>query len=168
MAGNKTKVLQPSSSESGQHTLFAFSLVGLITRSAAFAEDPPWSRHSGRRFVAASRSGLCRTLACQSLSPPLTAAAVAMVLAWRRAPPLAYIAASLGTLIGADLPNLGKLQGLAAPIASIGGAGSFDGVFLTGIIAVLLPSLGPETASAQYPGARMRPTPEGPLWEPDA
>jgi hypothetical protein len=29
----------------------------------------------------------------------------------------------LGTLIGADLLNLGKIQGLGAPVASIGGAG---------------------------------------------
>jgi len=74
--------------------------------------------------------------------PPLVAAAVAMILAWRRAPPLAYIAGSLGTLIGADLLNLGRIQSLQAPVASIGGAGTFDGVFLTGIIAVLLPPMG--------------------------
>jgi uncharacterized membrane protein len=41
-------------------------------------------------------------------------------------------------LIGADLRNLDTLHGLGAPIASIGGAGTFDGIFLTGIIAVLL------------------------------
>jgi uncharacterized membrane protein len=33
---------------------------------------------------------------------------------------------------------LGRLRGLGAPIVSIGGAGTFDGIFLTGIIAVLL------------------------------
>ena len=44
----------------------------------------------------------------------------------------------MGTLIGADLLNLGKIHGLGAPIASIGGAGTFDGVFLSGILAVLL------------------------------
>ncbi len=38
----------------------------------------------------------------------------------------------------ADLLNLGKIQGLGAPVASIGGAGTFDGIFLTGILAVLL------------------------------
>jgi uncharacterized membrane protein len=54
------------------------------------------------------------------------------------APPLAYIAGSLGTLIGADLLNIGSIQGLGAPVASIGGAGTFDGVFLSGILAVLL------------------------------
>jgi uncharacterized membrane protein len=74
--------------------------------------------------------------------PPLAAAFVAMVLAWRRAAPLAYIAGTLGTLIGADLLNLGRVQGLGAPIASIGGAGTFDGVFVTGIIAVLLSPMG--------------------------
>jgi uncharacterized membrane protein len=74
--------------------------------------------------------------------PPIIAALVAMALAWRRAPPLAYIAGSLGTLIGADLLNLDKIQGLGAPIASIGGAGTFDGVFLSGILAVLLSAVG--------------------------
>lgn len=54
------------------------------------------------------------------------------------AAPLAYIAGTLGTLIGADLLNLHLVQGLGAPIVSIGGAGTFDGVFLTGVLAVLL------------------------------
>jgi len=70
--------------------------------------------------------------------PPVVAALTALVLSRRLAPPVAYISGSLGTLIGADLLNLGKIPGLGAPIASIGGAGTFDGVFLTGIIAVLL------------------------------
>lgn len=80
--------------------------------------------------------------------PPLVAALAAMALGWRRAAPLAYIAGSLGTLIGADLLNLGRIQGLGAPIASIGGAGTFDGVFLSGIIAVLL---SPVAARAREP-----------------
>jgi len=37
-----------------------------------------------------------------------------------------------------DLLNLGKIRGLGASVASIGGAGTFDGIFLTGIFAVLL------------------------------
>lgn len=73
--------------------------------------------------------------------PPLIAAVVALLLSWRRAAPLAYIAGSIGTLVGADLLNLGKVRGLGAPMASIGGAGTFDGVFLVGIVAVLLASL---------------------------
>ena len=70
--------------------------------------------------------------------PPLAAALVAFVLAWQEAAPLAYIAGSMGTLIGADLLNLEKIHGLGAPVASIGGAGTFDGVFLAGILAVLI------------------------------
>ncbi|HXG20988.1 MAG TPA: DUF1614 domain-containing protein, partial [Methylomirabilota bacterium] len=70
--------------------------------------------------------------------PPLVAAAVGLLLAPDHAPALAYISGSLGCLIGADLLNLHKLAGLGAPIASIGGAGTFDGIFFTGVIAVLL------------------------------
>jgi len=73
--------------------------------------------------------------------PPLVATAAALLLSRRYAPPLAYIAGSLGTLIGADLLNLGKIQGLGAPVASIGGAGTFDGIFVAGILSVLLATL---------------------------
>ncbi|MGH7037107.1 MAG: DUF1614 domain-containing protein [Stellaceae bacterium] len=86
--------------------------------------------------------------------PGLTAAAVSLLLAWRRAAPLAYIGGSLGTLIGADLLNLGKVQGLGAPVAAIGGAGTFDGIFLAGIIAVLIASLfEPSGRPGPHPGA---------------
>ncbi|MGD0979199.1 MAG: DUF1614 domain-containing protein [Candidatus Bathyarchaeia archaeon] len=51
---------------------------------------------------------------------------------------IAYVSGVLGTLIGADLSNLNRIPKLGAPVASIGGAGTFDGIFLTGIIAVLL------------------------------
>ena len=70
--------------------------------------------------------------------PVVITAIVAMILSREDSAPLAYIAGSLGTLIGADLTNLDKVRGLGAPIASIGGAGTFDGIFLTGILAVLL------------------------------
>ncbi len=53
-------------------------------------------------------------------------------------PALAYVAGSMGCLIGADLLNLDEVEGLGAPVASIGGAGTFDGIFMTGIFAVLL------------------------------
>ena len=43
-----------------------------------------------------------------------------------------------GALIGADLSNLHRVGELSAPVVSIGGAGTFDGVFLTGLIAGLL------------------------------
>ncbi len=77
-------------------------------------------------------------IAVPMIVPPLVAAGVALPLAFRRAPPLAYVSGSMGTLIGADLLNLGKIARLGAPVVSIGGAGTFDGVFLTGILAGLL------------------------------
>jgi uncharacterized membrane protein len=73
--------------------------------------------------------------------PAVTTAIVAILLSRDNAAPLAYVAGSVGTLIGADLTNLDKVSGLGAPVASIGGAGTFDGIFLTGILAVLLASL---------------------------
>jgi uncharacterized membrane protein len=73
--------------------------------------------------------------------PPITAAIVAFVLSTGHPTIIAYVAGVLGTLIGADLSNLRKIPHLGAPLASIGGAGTFDGVFLSGIIAVLLAGL---------------------------
>ena len=69
--------------------------------------------------------------------PPVVAVLAALIFSWKNPAPMAYVAGSLGTLIGADLLNLDRIHGLGAPIASIGGAGTFDGVFLVGIIAVL-------------------------------
>jgi uncharacterized membrane protein len=75
--------------------------------------------------------------------PPLAAALVAIFLGRamqvsRSTHVIAYVSGVLGTLIGADLTNLSRIADLGAPVASIGGAGTFDGVFLTGIVAVLL------------------------------
>jgi uncharacterized membrane protein len=75
--------------------------------------------------------------------PPIVAALTAWLLiglfgGYAHRDAIAYVSGVLGTLIGADIANLGKLRDLGAPVASIGGAGTFDGVFLTGIVAVLL------------------------------
>jgi uncharacterized membrane protein len=75
------------------------------------------------------------------LVPAAATACVALLLSRRHAAPLAYVCGSLGTLIGADLLNLDKIQGLGAPVASIGGAGTFDGIFVTGLLAVLYAGL---------------------------
>lgn len=81
------------------------------------------------------------------LLPPAVAAMTAILLAPELpgheslAPRAAYMAGTLGTLIGADLAHLLNRRTLAvldAPLLSIGGAGTFDGIFLAGIIAVLL------------------------------
>jgi uncharacterized membrane protein len=80
-------------------------------------------------------------IAVPTFVPPVVTALAALVFARRHVAAVAYAGGSLGTLIGADLLNLGAVRGLGAPVASIGGAGTFDGIFLTGIVAVLLASL---------------------------
>jgi uncharacterized membrane protein len=77
-------------------------------------------------------------IAVPVFAPVIATAILAFILSREYAAPLAYIGGSMGTLIGADLSNLDKINGLGAPVASIGGAGTFDGIFLTGILAVLL------------------------------
>ena len=77
-------------------------------------------------------------IAVPVFAPVVTTAILAFILSREYAAPLAYIGGSMGTLIGADLLNLDKIGDLGAPVASIGGAGTFDGIFLTGILAVLL------------------------------
>lgn len=77
-------------------------------------------------------------IAIPPLIPPLTAAAISLTILPHRAAALAYISGSLGTLIGADLLNLRHMDELGAGVVSIGGAGTFDGVFLSGVLAVLL------------------------------
>jgi uncharacterized membrane protein len=80
-------------------------------------------------------------IAVPVFAPVVVTAILAFLLSREYAAPLAYIGGSMGTLIGADLLNLDKIGGLGAPVASIGGAGTFDGIFLTGILAVLLAGL---------------------------
>jgi uncharacterized membrane protein len=80
-------------------------------------------------------------IALPPILPSVATAVIALVLDRQAAPSTAFIAGTLGTLIGADLLNLGRIRDLGAPVASIGGAGTFDGVFTIGIIAVLLAGL---------------------------
>ena len=74
--------------------------------------------------------------------PPVSAAITSIILAL--IPPkcnpsiIAYISGTFGTLIGADLMNIGKIGEMGAPMVSIGGAGTFDGIYLTGIVATSL------------------------------
>ncbi|BAL81192.1 DUF1614 domain-containing protein [Caldisericum exile] len=70
--------------------------------------------------------------------PPIITAIVALILSRQYAPIIAYVSGTLGTLIGADILNLNNVSELGAPVVSIGGAGTFDGIFLTGILSTLL------------------------------
>jgi uncharacterized membrane protein len=69
---------------------------------------------------------------------PLISAITGLLLCPGNAAPLAYVCGTMGVLIGADLLRLPAIRQMGVPVASIGGAGTFDGIFLTGIVAALL------------------------------
>lgn len=72
------------------------------------------------------------------LIAPLSSSIIALALDHAHAAHLAYVTGVFGVLIGADILNINKVRELNTPLASIGGAGTFDGIFLTGILAALL------------------------------
>lgn len=72
------------------------------------------------------------------LIAPLSAAFIAFIADPQHSAPLAYVSGTIGVIIGADILRLKDIRGLGTPLASIGGAGTFDGIFITGIVAVLL------------------------------
>lgn len=71
---------------------------------------------------------------------PLTAALSALILAPspELAPPIAFVAGVIGTLVGADFFHIGAFIRTPVGVASIGGAGTFDGIVLAGILAAFL------------------------------
>lgn len=77
-------------------------------------------------------------IALPALIPALVAAALGLIFLPQMAPPVAFIAGVLGPLIGADLLHLGDLQRISTGVASIGGAGTFDGIVLSSLVATLL------------------------------
>jgi uncharacterized membrane protein len=76
-----------------------------------------------------------------ALLPPVAAAAMALALGGHQVATVAYVSGTLGTLAGADLLNLPRVRALGGGLVSIGGAGTFDGVFLSGLGAVLIATL---------------------------
>ena len=70
--------------------------------------------------------------------PGCLAALLALFLAPAHAPGVALCAGVLGPLIGADLLHLRDLGRRGAGLLSIGGAGTFDGIVVSGFLAVML------------------------------
>jgi uncharacterized membrane protein len=77
-------------------------------------------------------------IALPGFVPPFVAAIGALILAPEQATPIAFVAGVLGPLIGADLLHLRDVERIATGMASIGGAGTFDGIVLSGIVAAYL------------------------------
>jgi uncharacterized membrane protein len=81
-------------------------------------------------------------IATPAFGPPTMTAFITFLINWVSPvtcpTQIAYVGGTLGALIGADILNLSRLSELQAPSVSIGGAGTFDGVYLTGLVSVLL------------------------------
>ncbi len=79
-------------------------------------------------------------IAVPALVPPLTSAVTVSILLGAGIIPgiIAYSAATLGSLTGADILRLFKeLEKLPPGLVSIGGVGVFDGIFLSGALALV-------------------------------
>jgi uncharacterized membrane protein len=132
----------------GQSTVLAVNVGGALIPTGVSlllaARDDLWGQAAaGVAIVAAVAWRIARPvpglgIALPGLVPPIVAAFAALVIASPAPAALAYIAGTLGTLIGADLLHLGRVRDLGAGMVSIGGAGTFDGVFMSGILAALL------------------------------
>jgi len=96
--------------------------IGIIAAASRFLSTPIYGIGIGMPLIVA----------------PVLAVLVALLLGAEHRAPLAYVAGTTGVLIGADLLRLPDVARMGAPMASIGGAGTFDGIFLTGVLAVLL------------------------------
>jgi uncharacterized membrane protein len=81
-----------------------------------------------------------RGIVLPAFIPPIFSALLALIFASGFAAPTAFVSGVLGTLIGADILKLKKIQKISPGMVSIGGAGVFDGIFFVGIVSVLLTS----------------------------
>ncbi|AAL63887.1 conserved hypothetical protein [Pyrobaculum aerophilum str. IM2] len=74
-----------------------------------------------------------------ALAPPIIAVLSALIAGG--GPVATYITAVYGTIIGADVLNIKKVLAYKPPFVSIGGAGVFDGIYLSGVVATALSGL---------------------------
>jgi uncharacterized membrane protein len=143
----------PSTLRVRQETIIAVNVGGCLIPVALAAYESlhlmatGWQPLSGLLLAIFINTVMCYRMAkpiegigiaMPGLLPPLIAAMSALLLVPDQAPPVAFVAGVLGPLIGADLLHLRDVSKLSTGIASIGGAGTFDGIVLSGIVAAYL------------------------------
>ena len=136
-----------------QETIIAVNLGGCVIPSVlAIYELIYIAAHGPGALAAAAAACAVNIVVCYRLARPVAgvgilipglvpafgAAILALLLLPDQAAPVAFIAGVAGPLIGADLLHLADIEATATGIASIGGAGTFDGIVLSGIIAAYL------------------------------
>ncbi|MBI5855294.1 MAG: DUF1614 domain-containing protein [Nitrospirae bacterium] len=121
--------------------------LGLAVYETAHLLSAGWEPLSGLLLPICINTWVCYRMAkpiegigivMPGLFPPLIAAMSALLFVPDQAPPVAFVAGVLGPLIGADLLHLRDIEQISAGMASIGGAGTFDGIVLSGIVAAYL------------------------------
>ena len=106
-------------------TLVGGALIPILVSISLFLRTLMyWRMLIGVAIVAAVVHSLAQIvpgvgIAVPMIVPPVVAAGVGLLLAFRNAPPVAYVSGSMGALLGADLLNLGQIAALGAPIVSI-------------------------------------------------
>ncbi len=135
-----------------QDTVIAVNVGGCVIPTA-LAVYEAWSLLSrGQAIGALSLAVVANILVCYRLArpvkgvgitmPALVPSAVAAVTALLAAPtqatPVAFVAGVFGPLVWADLLNLPIVERVESGMVSIGGAGTFDGILLSAIVALYL------------------------------
>lgn len=135
------------------YTVIAVNVGGCLVPSAvAVFELARMASQGAPALAAVVAAVVINTAVCYWLAPPIPGLGIAMpplvpalvaalcglVLLREFAPVVAFTAGVLGPLIGADLLHLRHIQRISVGVASIGGAGTFDGIVLSALLATLL------------------------------
>src|SRR5690242_19469430 len=143
----------PDMTRMRQQTIIAINVGGCLIPAALAVYEFLHLANLGPRFlVAGIAAGFVSVVVCYLVArpvpgigilipgfvPALVAALLGLVLGGDQAAPVAFVAGTAGPLIGADLLHLREIEESAVGVASIGGAGTFDGIVLSGIIAAYL------------------------------
>jgi len=143
----------PEMTRMRQQTIVAVNVGGCLIPAGIAAYELLHLAGLGPRFlVAGIAAGIVNIVVCYLVArpvpgvgilipgfvPALVAALLGLLLGGDQAAPVAFVAGTLGPLIGADLFHLREIEESAVGVASIGGAGTFDGIVLSGIIAAYL------------------------------
>lgn len=143
----------PQAERKTQETIIAVNFGGCIVPvGLALYEIGYLAAFNPRALMLCMVGCLVNIAACYAIARPVTGVGIAMpalvsptiavlfalLLAPDAAPPVAFVIGVLGPLIGADLLHLKDIEAAETGMASIGGAGTFDGIVLSGIIAAYL------------------------------
>jgi uncharacterized membrane protein len=136
-----------------RETIIAVNVGGcLIPTGLVLYEIMQLAAFSPHALFAVVAGCIANSLACYFIARPVTgigivmpgvlspiiAVSVALLLAPDVAAPVAFVIGVIGPLVGADLMHLKDIEASEIGVVSIGGAGTFDGIVLSGIVAAYL------------------------------